>query len=327
MTPCIRRREFLAALGGAAARPLAASAQQPVIPTIGFLDSTTASARAVQVLAFRQGLSEAGFVEGRNVAIEFRWAEGKLDRLSELANDLVRKRVAAIATNAVYSLAAVKAATSTIPTVFVTGGDPVQGGYAPSLNRPAGNVTGISFNSTPLNPKRLELLGELVPKPAALAVLLDPETTRDTASSALEAAARALGRQILVVKPTENELYAAFTSFQQAGIGGLFVAESPNIFARRRQVVLLAARHGLPASFGLREFVELGGLMSYGASSTDAYRRVGTYIGRILKGAKPSELPVEIPTKYELVFNLATAKALNIDIPAKLLALADELLE
>ena len=233
-----------------------------------------------------------------------------------------------IATNAVYSLAAVRTATSTIPTVFVTGGDPVGGGFAPSLNRPAGNVTGISFNSSPLNPKRLELLGELVPKPAALGILLDP-TIPDSlqVEAALEAAARALGRQILVVKPTGNELDAAFTSFHQAGIGGLFVTETPNIFARRRQLVLLATRHGLPASFGLREFVDLGGLMSYGASSTEAYRRAGNYIGRILKGAKPNELPVEIPTKYELVFNLATAKALKIDIPARLLALADEVIE
>jgi putative ABC transport system substrate-binding protein len=320
----MRRRDFVTLFGGAAAGwPLAAPAQQPVIPTIGFLDSTTAKARAIQVLAFRQGLGEAGFVEGRNVAIEFRWAEGKLDQLSELANDLVRKRVAAIATNAVYSLVAVKAATSTIPTVFVTGGDPVQSGYTPSLNPPAGNVTGISFNSTPLNPKRLELLGELVPKPAPLAVLLDPAAS----SVALETAARALGRQILVVKPTENELDGAFASFEQEGIGGIFVGESPNLFARRRQLVLLATRLGLPASFGLREFVELGGLMSYGASSTDAYRRAGNYIGRILMGTKPNELPVEIPTKYELVFNLATAKVLKIDIPAKLLALADEVIE
>jgi putative ABC transport system substrate-binding protein len=323
----MKRRDFLTLVGcAAAAWPLTARAQQGVVPTIGFLDSTSATARATQVLAFRQGFSEAGFIDGRNVTIEFRWAEGKTDRLPELANDLVRRKVAAIATNAVYSLAAVKAATSTIPTVFVTGGDPIDQGYVTSLNRPGGNVTGVSFNATSMNPKRLELLGELVPKPAALGVLQTPET-RDYVTSALETAAHALGRQILVVKPTENELDAAFAKFVQAGIGGLFVLESPNIFARRRQIVSLATRYGLPASFGLREFVDLGGLMSYGASSTDAYRRAGNYIGRILKGTKPNELPVELPSKYELIFNLATAKALNFDIPEKLLALADEVIE
>ena len=321
----MRRREFITLLGGAAAAwPLAARAQQGAMPTIGFLDSTSATARATQVLAFRQGLSDAGFIDGRNVTIEFRWAEGRTDRLPELANDLVRRKVAAIATNAVYSLAAVKAATSTIPTVFVTGGDPVASGYATSLNRPAGNITGVSFNSTALNPRRLELLSELVPKSAVLAVLLDSSAS----SVALETAGLTLGRNILVVKvASETELEAAFTKFVQAGAGGLFVGESPNLFAHRRELVLLATRHGLPASFGLREFVELGGLMSYGASSTDAYRRAGNYVGRILNGSKPSELPVEVPTKYELVLNLATAKVLNIGIPEKLLAIADEVIE
>jgi putative ABC transport system substrate-binding protein len=324
----MRRRDFITLLGGAAAFwPLVARAQQTAMPTIGFLDNTTATSRAAQVLAFRQGLSEAGFVEGRNLAIEFRWAEGKFDRLPELADDLVRRRVAAIATNAQFSLAAVEAATSTIPIVFVTGSDPVERGYVPSLNRPAGNVTGVSSNSTPLNPKRLELLGELVPKPAVLAVLLDPGGLPTTPTS-LETAARTLGRQIVVARAaSESEFEAAFAKFVQAGAGGLFVLESPNIFAHRRQIVLLATRHGLPASFGLREYVELGGLMSYGASITDAYRRAGDFVGRFLKGAKPSELPVELLTRYPLVFNLATAKLFKIDIPAKLLALADEVIE
>jgi putative tryptophan/tyrosine transport system substrate-binding protein len=243
----MKRREFMAGLGSAAAWPVVARAQQPAMPTIGFLDSTTATARAVQVLAFRQGLSEAGFVEGRNVAIEFRWADGKLDRLPELADDLVRRRVAAIATNAQYSLSAVKAATSTIPTVFITGGDPVETGYATNVNQPAGNVTGISFNATALNPKRLELLHELIPKPAVIAVLLDPYQT----SLALEAAARALGRQILVGKPAAGEsdpcrLAGGHSGFYTSAIsatGGGRHHASRRISRRERAGLSIAAHH------------------------------------------------------------------------------------
>jgi putative ABC transport system substrate-binding protein len=282
----MRRREFIAGLGGAVAWPLAVQAQQSAVPVIGFLDNTSERARAVHVLAFRQGLSEVGFVEGHNVAIEFRWAEGKLDQLPALASDLVRRKVAVIATNAQYSLRAVSSATSTIPIVFVTGGDPINNGYVTSLNQPTGNVTGISFNSAALIPKRLELLSELVPKPAVIAVLFDASVFEETEGS-VETAARELGRQIVVRKPTSaSEFDSAFSAFVQAGAGALLVVEAPYLVAQRRQLVLLAARYALPAAFSQREAVEVGGLMSYGASSPDAYRRVGIYVGRILKAAR-----------------------------------------
>jgi putative ABC transport system substrate-binding protein len=322
----MKRREFITLAGGAAAWSLAARAQQPAMPVIGWLDNTTEAGTAARVSAFRQGLNESGFVEGRNVAIEFRWADGQLDRLPVLAADLVRRRVAAIVVNNTATSAA-KAATSTIPIVFVTGGDPVEAGLVTSLSRPGGNVTGVSFTATPLNPKRLELLHELVPKPALIAVLMDANLL-EVQLREMEAAARALGRQILIVKAgNEREIEAAFATIVQAGTGALFVGAGAFYNSRRRQIVALAGRHALPASYHLREFVVAGGLMSYGSSDTDAYRRGGLYVGRILKGAKPSDLPVELPTRYELVFNLATAKALRLEIPPKLLALADEVLE
>jgi putative ABC transport system substrate-binding protein len=327
----MRRREFLTLLGtsAAAVRPLAARAQQRATPVIGYLDSKVAAGASHQVAGFRQGLSEAGFVEGRNVAIEFRWAEDQIDRLPALAADLVRRQVAVIIVNNASAPAA-KAATSTIPIVFVSGDDPVAAGHVTSLNRPGGNLTGVSFTQSPLNPKRLELLHELVPEALrSIAVLMDSTAPALEAQlRGMEAAARALGRQILIVKAgTESEINAAFATMVQAGAGALFVAAGSFYVSRRRQLVALAARHALPASFGSREFVALGGLMSYGASDTDAYRRGGIYVGRILKGEKPGDLPVELPTRYELVFNLATAKALKIDIPTKLLALADEVIE
>jgi putative tryptophan/tyrosine transport system substrate-binding protein len=325
----MRRCEFNTLLASAAAAwPLAARAQQPALPVVGFLDSRGAAAASYQVAAFRQGLNEAGFAEDRNVAIELRWAEGQLDRLTALAADLVRRRVAVIVTQNATTPAA-KAATSTIPIVFVSGGDPVEDGHVTSLNRPGGNVTGVSFIANTLNPKRLELLHELVPKLAVLAVLWDPNT-RDSERQlrVVEVAARALGRQILIVQAgTESEIDAAFATIVQAGAGALFVSAGAFYNSRRRQLAVLAARHALPSSSSLREYVVAGGLMSYGASDTDAYRRGGLYVGRILKGAKPGEMPVELPTRYELVFNLATAKALRLEIPAKLLALADEVLE
>jgi putative ABC transport system substrate-binding protein len=325
----MQRRSFLTLLGGAAAAwPLAAKGQQPAMPVIGYLDSRVAGAASYQVEAFRRGLSEAGFVEGRNVTIEFRWAEDQLDRLLALAADLVSRRVAVIVTSNATTPAA-KAATSTIPIVFVSGSDPVEAGLVTSLNRPGGNATGVSFTSTPLNPKRLELLHELVPKPALIAVLTDPNN-RDSEDRLrdIEAAARALGRQILIVKAgTESEIDAAFATIVQAGAGALFVDTGAFYVSRRRQLAVLAARHALPASSSLREFVVAGSLMSYGASDTDAYRRGALFVGRILKGVKPGDLPVELPSKYELVFNFATAKALRLEIPAKMLALADEVLE
>jgi putative ABC transport system substrate-binding protein len=325
----MRRRELITLLGGAAvAWPLAARAQQPTPPVVGFLDNTVATASANRVSAFRQGLSEAGFVEGRNVAIEFRWAEGQLDRLPALTADLVRRRVAVIITNGA-SMSAVKAATSTIPIVFVTGGDPVENGFVASLNRPGGNVTGVSFFAATLNPKRLEQLHKLVPQPAVIAVLWDPNLPFSGAQLRdVEAAARALGRQMVIVKAgTEGEIDAAFATIVQAGAGALFVGAGPFYLSRRRQLVALAARHELPASYAQREFVVAGGLTSYGASDTDAFRRGGLYVGRILNGQKPGEMPVELPTKFDLVINLKTAKALGLTVPSTLLAIVDEVIE
>jgi putative ABC transport system substrate-binding protein len=324
----MQRRDFITLLGSAAAAwPLAARAQQPVVPVVGYLNSQVAASSSSQVAMFRQGLNEAGFVEGRNVAIEFRWADDQLDRLPALATDLVRRRVAAIVTNNASTPAA-KAATSTIPIVFVSGADPVEAGLVTSLNRPGGNVTGVSFTAQPLNPKRLELLHELTPKPAVIALLWDPNGRNVEADLRDMEAARGLGRQILIVKVgTESEIEPAFATVVRAGARALFVVSGPFYFSHRRQLAALAGRHAMPASFSLREYVVAGGLMSYGTSDTDAFRRGALYVGRILKGEKPGEMPVELPTKYELVFNLATAKALKLEIPPKLLALADEVIE
>jgi putative tryptophan/tyrosine transport system substrate-binding protein len=328
----MRRREFIAGLGGAAAAawPFAARAQQrqPAMPVIGFLNSASADEYAPQVAAFGQGLQETGYIEGRNVAIEFRWAEDQIARLAELAADLVRRRVAVIVTENATTPAA-RAATSTIPIVFVSGADPVQAGHVTSLNRPGGNVTGVTFAADPLNAKRLELLHELVPKPALIAVLMYTNSpTLEGGLQDTESAARALGRQILILKAgTESEIDAAFATIVQAGAGALFVGPGSFYYSHRRQLAALAARHALPTSFSLYEYVAAGGLMSYGTSITDAYRRGGHYVGRILKGDKPGEMPVELPTRYKLVLNLATAKALRLEIPAKLLALADEVIE
>ena len=324
----IRRRDFITLLGGAAAAwPLAARAQQPAMPVVGWLD-TTAASTANRVSAFRRGLGVAGFVEGRTVAIEFHFAGDHLDRLPALAADLVRRQVAAIVVNNPVAMLAAKAETSTIPIIFVSGADPVEAGMVTSVNRPNGNVTGVSFTTNALNPKRLELLHELVPKHTVIALLRWDQPYRVAQLRDMEIAARALGRQMLIVRAEiESEIDAAFATIVQAGVGALFVDTGPFFFSRRQQIVALAARHSLPASYSLREFVASGGLMSYGTSDTDAYRRGGLYVGRILKGEKPADLPVELPTRYELVFNLATAKALKLDIPPKLLALADELIE
>jgi putative ABC transport system substrate-binding protein len=321
----INRRELIA---GAAAWPMAARAQQAAMPVIGFLHNTSAAAIAARLAAFREGLNEAGFIEGHNVTIEFRWAENQLDRLPVFAADLVALQVAVIVANAGTTPAA-KSATSTIPIVFVAGADPVEAGLVTNLNRPGGNVTGVSFSARLLGPKRFELLHELAPKPAVIAILLDPDNVvADLELRDIERAARTLSRDILIVKArTEAEINAAFTTIVQADARALFVGGDAFLTSRRRQITALAARHALPASYYSREFVEIGGLMSYGATETNAYRRGGIYVGRILKGEKPSEMAVELPTKYELVINLATAKALGLDISPKLLALADDVID
>jgi putative tryptophan/tyrosine transport system substrate-binding protein len=324
----MRRREFIKLIAGAAAWPLAASAQRSALPLVGYLDSTTAAARVNRVLGLRQGLSETGFAEGHNVAIEFRWAEDEPDRLPAMAADLVRRQVVVMVVSG-PALAAAKAATSTIPIIFVTGADPVEDGYVTSLNRPGNNVTGASFNSGPLEPKRLELLHELIPKPAIIAALMDPNVVQSEIKlRAVEAAARALGRQILAVRAAnEREFEPGFATIVQAGARALFIGSGPLYFNKHRQLVALADRHQLPANYGWRQPVEAGGLMSYGASDTDACRRAGHFVGRILKGARPSDLPVELPTKYELVINLRTARKLKLEIPPRLRALADEVIE
>jgi len=323
----MRRREFITLLGGAAAWPLAARAQQ-LVPVIGFLRSTSLADSTRLVTAFRQGLKEAGFVEGQNIAIEYRSAEDHLDRLPALVADLIRRPAAVIVGNTPSALAT-KAASAAIPIVFVTGSDPIRTGLVASLNRPGGNVTGVVFTSVDLNAKRLGLLHELVPKAGVMAALLDPNAPEiEIELRDLEAAGRAIGRQILFVKPAdERDFAAAFGTIVQAGAGGLLLGGGAFLFSRRRQLATMAARHALPAIGINYSFAEAGGLMSYGASLTDAYRRAGDYAGRILKGARPADMPVELASKFELVINLATAKGMGLDIPPTLLARADEVIE
>jgi putative tryptophan/tyrosine transport system substrate-binding protein len=325
----VRRREVITLLGGAAAAwPLAVRAQQAPIPVVGFLRTTAAAGSTHLVGAFRQGLNEAGFVEGQNVAVEYRWADDQDDRIPGMAAELVRREAAVIVANGI-AVPAVKAATATIPIVFTTGFDPVRTGLVASLSRPGGNATGVVFTTTDLATKQLGLLHELAPKAAVIAVLGDPNQPELAVElREIEAAGRAIGRQILVVKAAnERELNAAFATIVQARADALLVRGSPLFLTRRRQLVALATRHAVLASYVSRDYVELGGLMSYGPSITDAYRRVGIYVGRILKGATPADLPVEMATKFDLVINLATAKAMDLDIPPTLIARADEVIE
>jgi len=324
----MRRREFITLLGGAVAWPMTALAQQATMPVIGYLDMQASVNPGIA--PFRRGLSETGYVEGRNVAIEYRWAEGKYDRLPALAADLVRSQVAVIAACATSAPGlAAKAATSTIPIVFQTGGDPVQDGLVSAMNRPGGNVTGVSRLAVTLAPKRLELLRELLPQATVIGLLVNPTNPRTgLVVEQIEDAARALGISVHVLKATtEGELDSVFASLVQLGVGVLLVAQEPAYFRWREQIIALAARHAIPTAYGQREYPTAGGLMSYDASVADSFRQVGVYVGRILKGEKPADLPVVQPTKFELVINLKTAKTLGLTVPDKLLALADEVLE
>jgi ABC-type uncharacterized transport system substrate-binding protein len=325
----MKRREFITLLGGAAAWPLAARAQQPAMPVIGFLRSTPAAGFEYLLNAFRQGLNDAGFVEGRNVAIEYRWADNQEDRLPGLAADLVRRQVAAIVGAGTPAAQAGKAATATTPIVFLSGADPVRIGLVASLNRPGGNITGVVFTVVALAAKLLGLLHELVPKASVLAALHDPNGPEPEAELRdLEEAGRAIGRQILIVEAaSDREFKAAFATVVEASVGGLLIGASPYFLSQRRQLVALAGRHALPTIYNQREYPEVGGLISYGPSQSDSFRRAGIYVGRILKGEKPGDLPVELATKFDLVINLATAKALGFDIPPLLLARADEVIE
>jgi ABC-type uncharacterized transport system substrate-binding protein len=326
----IERREFITLLGGAAAAwPLAARAQQPAMPVVGFLDSRSPDTNVDRLRAFRQGLKDTGYVEGENVAIEYRWAD-QFDRLPELAAELVRRRVAVIATPATPATIAAKAATTTIPIVFAIGYDPVASGLVASLARPGGNLTGINFLNNELAAKQLDLLRELVPAATRVAALVNPANVTNTPVTLadLEVAARARGLQIQVLNAsTGREIDAAFATFLRERPDALFVSGEGLFTSRRVQIVQLATLHQVPATFANREFAEVGGLMSYGASITDAWRQCGAYVGRILKGAKPADLPVVQASKFELVINAQTARMLGLDVPPTLLARADEVIE
>jgi len=324
----VRRRDFIKVVAGSTAVwALAARAQQPAIPIVGFLRSTRAEDSGHLLAAFRQGLREAGYSTDK-VTIESRWAEGRPEQLPKLAAELVALNVAALVGN-IDAVRAAKEATTSIPFVFVTGQDPIEAGLVSSLNRPGGNITGVSFYDVPVSGKRLALLRELVPKAEIIAVLQDPNfNSHDAETRQIEEAARAMGQKIVIFKAArEQEIDSAFSAIMRSGAGALHVGAGPFINSRRSQLVGLAAFHAIPASYFTAGFVEAGGLMSYGSSQTDAYHRAGTYVARILKGEKPGELPVELPTNFELTINLRTAKALGLTVPPSLLARADQVIQ
>jgi putative tryptophan/tyrosine transport system substrate-binding protein len=326
----MRRRDFITLLGGAAAsRPLAVRAQQPALPVVGLLGSETREQSVGRVRVFLQGLGEAGFVEGRNVAIEYRWAEGQSDRLPALTADLVRRQVAVIVAVGTPPALAAKAATSTIPIVFDTGGDPVASGLVASLNRPGGNLTGVTSLNVEVGPKRLELLHELVPTARIIALLVNPTNpVGATLASEVQAAARTLGLQLHVLNAsTERDFDPAFATLAQLQAGGLVIATDGYFLVQSELLAAHALRHLVPAVFAYHEFAAAGGLMSYGGSLAGQDRQVGVYTGRILKGEKPADLPVQQSTKFELIVNLKTAKALGLTVPQLLLGRADEIIE
>jgi putative tryptophan/tyrosine transport system substrate-binding protein len=325
----IRRREFITLLGGATAWPLAARTQQAAMPVVGFLNAGKLDGYRPMVAAFRRGLQESGYVEGGNVAIEYRWAENQNDRLPAMVADLVRRQVSVIAATSTPAALAAKAATTTIPIVFEMGGDPIKLGLVVSLNRPGGNVTGVSFLSSEMGPKRLELLRQLVPTATTIAALVNPDSANTEAERRdVQAAALAIGQQFTIFDVrSDRDIETAFATLVQRGIGALLVGGGAFMGSHRERIVALAARYAVPTMYNIREFVVAGGLMSYAASVTDAYRQAGIYAGRILKGEKPADLPVMLPTKFELVINLNIARALGLDVPDKLLALADEVIE
>ena len=324
----MRRREFITLVGGAAAAwPVVARGQQPALPVVGFLHSQLADTYGDRLRPFGQGLKDAGYVEGQNVTVEYHSAEGQPDRLRALVADLIRRPVAVIVGNTAAMLAA-KAATTTVPIVFYTGGDPVDAGLVASLNRPGGNVTGISFFGNVLGAKRLELLRQLVPKATTIAMLVNPSPDAEPERRDLQAAAQAIGQQLIILDVrSDRDFETAFATIVQRGAGALLVGTGAFMINHRDRLAALAAQHALPAIYSVRENVVAGGLMSYSPSFSDALRQTGVYAGRILKGEKPADLPVMRPTKFEFVINLKTAKVLGLEVPAQLLALADEVIE